>query len=348
MTPEERRLYNKKYREENKSNDKKYYERRKDRRKSVREDGKQSVINAIKSGIINDRDIWDKWCDNNRYRSNRKKKPYSADFTNDVMFEMLTKGCFYCLGTATTIDRLDSSLNHTPGNCVGACFGCNISKGTSDPSAFIMKAYFRYTGKYYNDDTDIWYTYKNKPSMTDYKKRADNKKVNFELTKEVFDELCKGDCVYCKRKPDTFFGIDRIYPEKGYAVDNVVTCCFDCNNDKASNSVKETVERNKIISDRLDNGEFDISSLCKIVPKTNIHKGIQPSSKKVCVYGKVYVSFIEASRETQHRPQYVSDCIKLGRHSDDIFEISNDFYDFMKEYDFENITKKMYKLFDKI
>jgi hypothetical protein len=85
-----------------------------------------------------------------------------------------------------------------------------------------------------------------------------------------------------------------------------------------------------------------------LIPKTNIHKGIQPSSKKVCVYGKVYVSFIEASRETQHRLQYVSECIKLGRHSDDIFEISNDFYDFMKEYDFENITKKMYKLFDKI
>jgi 5-methylcytosine-specific restriction endonuclease McrA len=257
-------------------------EQKKAQTTSRRENVNQHAYDSITSGKIIDQYEWNMWCKEikrsaERDQSRSKSHPYTDDFTNDIMFDMMVKGCFYCGQVATTIDRLDSTLDHTLNNCVGCCHPCNTSKGAADPNTFIRKAYYRARGKYIDDITDIWYENIKKPTTKDYKFKAKAKKVSFELTNECFEDLINGDCEYCHRSSTTWFGIDRVKPEDGYVLGNVVTCCFDCNVDKHKVDVKATAMRNNRIAERVDTGEINII----VCPKTILHIGTQKSTNNV-------------------------------------------------------------------
>jgi 5-methylcytosine-specific restriction endonuclease McrA len=294
-----------------------YHEKHKERKKDYYIDLKQCALDSITSGEIINRHKWDLWCNKIKSNATNKKHPYSVDFTNVIIFDMMKKGCFYCGDISTTIDRIDSTLIHTPDNCVGCCYGCNTSKGASDPSTFIRKAYFRARGRYVDDNANIWFINAKKPVMWDYKKRSEKQGVPFELDKEVFDMLIKGDCKYCKRSPITWFGIDRLVPSLGYVLGNVMSCCYDCNLDKLEDDIKSTNARNEKISTRVDTGELVIESCHQVI----LHKGTHKSSIKVCAYGNIYDSKRDASRALGKNDTYVGKCIKNGWHSNDIFEI---------------------------
>lgn len=274
--PEKRREYRKKYRE-------KYQETIREQKKIYREKNKEQVnkkdkeylddrkkhaYDSIKSGSIINSYKWDLWCDEIKRKAKQRKHPFSVDFTNDVIFTMLIHGCFYCGDVATSIDRLNSDLGHTPKNCVGCCYGCNFSKGTADPSTFIRKSYFKARGKYVDEVSSVWFVNKNKPRWCAYKGRATKKGVPFDLTKGGFDVLITGDCKYCHRSPTTWFGIDRVIPARGYVNDNVVTCCYDCNMDKYDGNVDTMTERNIRIADRVDSGDLIIKECTKVILHT--------------------------------------------------------------------------------
>jgi len=267
----------KEYREKNKEQIKEYYEKNKENIKEYEAKchkyRKRCAIDSITSGNIIDQHKWDLWC--NTMKRKATTHPYSDDFTNDIMFEMMVQGCFYCGDIATTVDRIDSKLDHTPDNCVGCCYGCNMSKGAADPATFIRKAYYRVFEKYYDDDVDIWFINKTKPTMSTYTRDAKKKGVPFELTKEYFDELIKGKCAYCHRSPTTWFGIDRVVPSLGYVIDNVVSCCFDCNVDKLEDDVESMRARNERIAARVDAGELFIQDCEKVI----LHRGNNKSRK---------------------------------------------------------------------
>ena len=297
----------------------------------------QHAYDSITSGKIIDQNMWDKWC--NEIKKNAAKAkynyPYSDDFTNDVMFEMMVQGCFSCGDVSTTIDRIDSKLKHTPKNCVGSCIGCNKSKGAADPDTFIRKAYYRARGEYHDDDTNIWFVHKQKPNIWNYK----HKKVPFELTKDEWDKLVVGECAYCHRSPTTWFGVDRIDPSKGYVLGNVASCCFDCNLDKLDDDVETMRARNERIAQRMDAGELVIGDHEKVI----LHAG-KKSSKTVCANGNVYESQSVAATS-------INKCLKtvINRISDGkdpkIFAVTKEFYDFAIENNLENITKDMFDYF---
>ncbi|AGE55221.1 hypothetical protein PBCVMA1E_223L, partial [Paramecium bursaria Chlorella virus MA1E] len=192
----------------------------------------KNALDSITSGEIIDKKKWDYWCNEIKRCAKNNNQPYSDNFTNNVMFEMMLQGCAYCGDIATTIDRINSNIDHTLDNCVASCPGCNNSKGTSDPDTFIRKAYYRIRGEYIDDETDIWFHHKIKPRFDIYKKRANKKGVPFELTTDDWEQLIKGECAYCHRAPITWFGVDRLIPTTGYVLNNVSSCCFDCNIDK--------------------------------------------------------------------------------------------------------------------
>jgi hypothetical protein len=74
-----------------------------------------------------------------------------------------------------------------------------------------------------------------------YRRKA---KISFELTKEEFRKLVKGNCFYCGKSPSqikkdkqlrgefVYNGIDRIDSSKGYTLNNCVSCCGTCNKAK--------------------------------------------------------------------------------------------------------------------
>jgi len=307
----------------------------KEHKQKYRKNNKQHAYDSIASGVIIDRHTWDPWCKQIKSCAKTNKRPYSDDFTNDVMFEMMVQGCFFCDDVATTIDRIDSKLDHTPDNCVGSCEGCNKSKGVADPDTFIRKAYYRARGEYYDDDTDLWFVHKNRPSMSNYK----SKKVPFELTKDEWDKLVVGECAYCHRSPTTWFGVDRKIPSKGYVSDNVATCCWDCNNDKAEDDVDTMRARNERIAKRMDDGELVIGDHEKVI----LHKGKQPSSKPVCAYGKVYETQKAAAKAIEMRLTTFGNRIKDGK-DPKIFAVTKEFYEEYKDY--EDVTKNMCIAFD--
>jgi len=297
---------------------------------------KQHAYDSITTGNIIDQHMWDEWC-NKIKNGSEEKHSYSEDFTNDVMFEMMIQGCFYCGDVATTIDRIDSKLDHTLKNCIGCCPGCNVSKGAADHNTFIRKAYYRARGTYYDDDTNIWYEHKNKPVMSVYKR----KKVPFELSVDEWDKLVVGECAYCHRSPTTWFGVDRKVPSRGYISDNVESCCWDCNNDKAKDDIKTMYVRNDRIAQRMDDGELVIGDRKKVI----LHQGTHPSSMTVCTRGKVYETQGAAAKAIKTSQSYVSRYISNGKEPE-IFAVTKEFYDFAIENNLENITKNMFVAFD--
>lgn len=99
--------------------------------------------------------------------------------------------------------------------------------------------------------------------------------------------------------------------------------------------------RNERIVRRVDAGELVIEDCDKMI----IHKGTHKSSKKVCAHGKMYTSMIGASRSLDECRDFVSICIRNKKQTDDIFEISDKFYEEYKDFDMY-ITKNMFIAFE--
>lgn len=86
-----------------------------------------------------------------------------------------------------------------------------------------------------------------------YRGNAKQKNRVFELTKEQVMHLIQLNCYYCGIKPSLkrvlklnreFYhnGIDRINTKKGYTLDNVVPCCYNCNLIKWDFTVEEFLQ----------------------------------------------------------------------------------------------------------
>lgn len=345
---EKQQLYLKQWREDNKEEQKlknaKYYQNIKEEKKEYQKTYKENIISCaismITAQIINDPHIWNLYCNNMRRSANTKNKPYTENFTDDMIFDKMKYGCVYCGDIATTLDRLDSNLNHTPDNCVGCCRPCNISKGNCDPDTFLRKAFYRARGEYIDEVVNIWSDNISKPNFYAAKITSQKQDREFLLTREEWDVLVDGNCVYCQRsKPNgKWNGVDRVIPDNGYTSKNTVSCCDDCNIDKWELDEDTMKKRNEKIANRLQNGEITLFG-CEINLR---HTGI--NATKVCVYGKLYPSYVSASRALEYNDDYISDCFYKKRHMEYIFKISDEFYEEYKDST-EYITKEMFNTF---
>ena len=84
-----------------------------------------------------------------------------------------------------------------------------------------------------------------------YKKRAKAGRLKYDLTEEQFAKMTQKDCYYCGAKPNNiskdpksngeyiYNGIDRIDNTKGYTIDNIIPCCWACNQAKSNKSLSE-------------------------------------------------------------------------------------------------------------
>ena len=82
-----------------------------------------------------------------------------------------------------------------------------------------------------------------------YQRSAAERGIPFELTFEQFILFWQQPCWYCGDPLETA-GLDRVDNSKGYALDNVVSCCFMCNAAKRNYSQQVFLERCKRISMR--------------------------------------------------------------------------------------------------
>lgn len=87
-----------------------------------------------------------------------------------------------------------------------------------------------------------------------YKRNAKKKGIEFTIDKQNFRKLCEMNCYYCDDKPSNvmynysmktseatrqhskyvYNGLDRIDSTVGYRLDNLATCCWNCNRAKST------------------------------------------------------------------------------------------------------------------
>jgi len=91
----------------------------------------------------------------------------------------------------------------------------------------------------------------------DYRNNAEDRGLQFNLTKDEFRNLTKRDCFYCGIAPEQkmsgkdFFGsyiyngIDRLDSQKNYDIDNCVPACWNCNVGKMEEV--ESMTRNRMV-----------------------------------------------------------------------------------------------------
>lgn len=84
-----------------------------------------------------------------------------------------------------------------------------------------------------------------------YKYNAKKRGYNFDLTEEQFKEISQKDCYYCGTKPNNtstgkrtfgdyiYNGLDRIDNNKGYIIENIISCCKICNRAKDKMTLQE-------------------------------------------------------------------------------------------------------------
>ncbi len=87
-----------------------------------------------------------------------------------------------------------------------------------------------------------------------YKHKAKNNNVLFSLTILQFKVIASSSCFYCgaietntHRSPHgtgdfTYNGLDRIDARKGYTINNVVSCCKQCNFSKSNRSQGDFIQ----------------------------------------------------------------------------------------------------------
>lgn len=84
-----------------------------------------------------------------------------------------------------------------------------------------------------------------------YRRGAKLRGLKFELTDDQFKKITQENCFLCGAEPGNncknrngngdyiYNGIDRIDNNKGYTINNVVACCFDCNRAKGNRTLQE-------------------------------------------------------------------------------------------------------------
>jgi len=124
------------------------------------------------------------------------------------------------------------------GNIITTPTAYNLMKGAAKSCGCLQKELVTNLGKKNGlpyGDAPLHKLYSN------YLKKAKIGNREFALTREQFKYLTSGICYYCGKQPnqkirgfrlgDIYFynGIDRVDNERGYTIDNCVSCCKRCN-----------------------------------------------------------------------------------------------------------------------
>lgn len=74
----------------------------------------------------------------------------------------------------------------------------------------------------------------------------------FDIPFEAYVELVSKPCHYCNKSisEETGVGLDRVDNDRGYHLDNVVTCCAKCNRIRSKSMAAEEFKRQTELNNR--------------------------------------------------------------------------------------------------
>ena len=186
-----------------------------------------------------------------QYSANTKNLVF--ELTYETFIELVSTACHYC-GIVQDergfngIDRLDSAQGYTATNCVSCCQMCNYIKGSLSAEVFVQRIehILSFLGLI---DSEIRFphlfsNYKGTPYSA-YNARAESKDIEFAITIEQYDHYTKQPCYLCgKTVSDTHTnGIDRYDNTLGYTIENIRSCCAECNYMKRNYTYDALIEK---------------------------------------------------------------------------------------------------------
>jgi hypothetical protein len=228
--------------------EKKYYQTyRNKKREENEEEFKKHNAETMKNWRNNNSEHVTEWRRTNvnyklrGLKSQAKDKGYiwSDEMTDEVAKNLMTNKCYYCDFLddkySNGIDRMDSKVGYILTNCVSCCKTCNFIKKSLDARTFVERC-IHIASCHGNGDTmfESAWPQSSRATYSDYKERAQNKELAFEITKEQFKDITTSPCHYCHRENNKKNGIDRKNNDIGYISDNIVPCCAECNCMKTS------------------------------------------------------------------------------------------------------------------
>ena len=94
-----------------------------------------------------------------------------------------------------------------------------------------------------------------KPKHKHSSMKSDAKRRGYEWTLEQHDTsaLFLSNCYYCGKPSQEgikIHGLDRVENDRGYHLDNVVPCCYDCNIAKAGQTQEDFIDMCKRVANR--------------------------------------------------------------------------------------------------
>jgi hypothetical protein len=203
------------------------------------------------------------------YKESARKKGLVFDLSFELFHTIVTTPCYYC-GIIQEkgfngIDRLDCTKGYTETNSSPCCKMCNFMKGDESPNTFIHHVEHILTHQGIIEGRRFESKNSKGSSFNDYKKRADKKKLDFLLTEETFKQEIMKDCYLCgKQKTDTHCnGLDRVDNAKGYLIENVRSCCVNCNYMKRDYSYDLFLEKCKRVYEHKPS-EIEITPVVRI------------------------------------------------------------------------------------
>ena len=171
------------------------------------------------------------------YIRDANKKNLKFELSFEDFEEIVKQKCYYCAEIQEKgfngIDKINCGGNYVKENCVSCCEMCNYMKGTLTYEIFLNRiehilTYQGYiNGKLYPE----YFANHISTNYNRYKKRAEEKNLDFEISEDDYYSLIIKKCYICGKKPEEehINGIDRIDIDKGYTHDNIESCCGECN-----------------------------------------------------------------------------------------------------------------------
>lgn len=176
-----------------------------------------------------------------------------VELSDEQFYKLFDGICEYCgrkpdHTCLNGIDRVDNDLGYTINNCVSCCSLCNDMKCCMAAYVFIRRC--QHIEKYISTKEKQWkilFPDHIARPYEDYMDRAENKQLEFLLTKDDYFKITHEPCYLCGKPYSNLNlnGIDRINNKKGYTLNNCKGCCYDCNIMK--NDIDYIVFMNKIL-----------------------------------------------------------------------------------------------------
>ena len=185
------------------------------------------------------------------YWRSARDKNLDFEILQEDFNKVVKEPCHYCDVIQERgfngIDRLGSNIGYVTENCVSCCSTCNYMKCSLSVDVFLKRIEHILTynnkikGRYFPEE----YSSYSAASYNEYKRRADNKSLLFEITNDEYVELIADNCYLCGRDGSNEFtnGIDRIDNNLGYIISNVKSCCGSCNYIKKDMELNELFEK---------------------------------------------------------------------------------------------------------